>query len=273
MSDRPVLSTELKVSLSLAYDTAKAHKHEFLMLEHLLFALLHDPDSRDALENCGCNIADVKEQLDKFLEENIEKVQFEQEPEETVALQRVIQRAFQHVVSCQKNILEGIDVLIALFEEKDSNAVYFLESQGVSRFDLVRYVSHNGQYDPGLEIDVLDEDWDIPDFDEDEDFFDELDGEGLEEERESRQKRRAEKALESFTVNLTERASEGEIDRIIGRKKELRRVMRTLCRRRKNNPILVGEPGVGKTFCLSMKCTRSWVPEQPLAAPWMPVTF
>ena len=242
MSSRPTLSPALKISLGVAVDTARQYKHEYLTLEHVLFALLHDPESQDLIEECGGSIETLQAQLMHFFEVNVDKVDGSMDymPEETLAFQRVVHRATQHVIACEKNVLEGIDILVALYEEEDSNAVYFLQSQGIGRFDLITKLSTLNYGD----IDVLPDEDEFWEFDEDE-FDEEYDE--IEEVREKAEARRSSMALERFAVNLTELAEQGKLDKIVGRKKELKRIMRTLCRRRKNNPLLVGEPGVGKT--------------------------
>ena len=258
MSDRPILSAELRVSFGLAVETARQFRHEYLTLEHLLYALLHDPDSRDAINSCGGDVKELESVLNTFFSESVEQVHNSDDylPEETLAFQRVIQRATHHVISCGKFVLEGIDVLIAIFEEVDSNAVYFLQSQGLTRFDLIQGISHSQtSLDLPMDLnegDFNDEDWpfEIDDNGEtvhqSDDDLDDDDGD-MDERQRQRRERRAVQALDKFTVNLTTMAAEGKIDRIVGRKLELKRVMRTLCRRRKSNPLLVGEPGVGKT--------------------------
>ncbi len=264
MSDRPILSPELRVSFGLAVDTAHQYRHEYVMLEHLLFALLHDPDLSEAVSTCGGDVDEMKGLLTAFFENSLEKIPGKEEvqPEETLAFQRVIHRAIRHVISCEKFVLEGTDMLIALFDETDSNAVFFLESQGLTRFELIQYVSRardglDIDLDPMTSLDDEDEDdeaWDLPpgipedeDLDLAEDEDEDEAGEGAAERRTRRRARRAAQALERYTVNLTQLAADGKLDRIVGRKLEMRRIMRTLCRRRKNNPLLVGEPGVGKT--------------------------
>ncbi|OVE78042.1 ATP-dependent Clp protease ATP-binding subunit ClpA [bacterium F16] len=251
MSNRPILSPELRISFSIAVDTAKDYRHEYVTLEHLLFALLHNKKTETVLVDCGGDIDLLKRQLVNFFDSGIEKTrrQGDYNPMETVAFQRVITKATQHVVSCEKYFLEGVDVLVALFDERDSNAVFFLESQDIIRFDVITRVAH-----PDEDVDPFavegEAGWDEADVDEfsfDEDFDEDEEEEGSDDPDERRQQKRSQKALERFTVDLTQVAKEGELDKVIGRKQELRRVMRTLCRRQKNNPLLVGEPGVGKT--------------------------
>jgi ATP-dependent Clp protease ATP-binding subunit ClpA len=220
------LSAELRVTLTLAVDTAQRHKHEFILLEHLLYALLHEPDTRDAIASCGADVDFLTHRLEEYLENDIEKILLgdDYNPEESLAIRRVLQRAAHHVMSCEKQLLESLDVLVAIMREEESAAVYFLQEEGITRLDLVDYVSHGrpaGNFQPA-HIDSTD---------------DSGDGEP----------KRNGSALEAFTINLSEMAEAGKIDPIIGRDLELKRVMRTLSRRRKNNPLLVGEPGVGKT--------------------------
>ncbi len=259
MSERPILSAELRVSFGLAVETARRYRHEYLTLEHLLYALLQDTDCQAAIGECGGDPAEIETLLTTYFAEGVEQIHDTEDylPEETLAFQRVIHRATQHVISCGKFVLEGVDVLIAIFEEPDSNAVFFMENQGLSRFDLVQRVSHRSEDDelgldfPDWEDD--DEDW-PPELDEDGnpvqgtgDEMDFIGDQDMAERRQRRRDRRAAQALEKFTVKLTALAAEGKIDRIVGRRLELKRIMRTLCRRRKHNPLLVGEPGVGKT--------------------------
>ncbi|NQZ69676.1 MAG: ATP-dependent Clp protease ATP-binding subunit ClpA, partial [Lentisphaeria bacterium] len=270
MSDRPILSREVKDAFQAAFQAAVDYNHEHVVLEHLLYSLIRDEESENALTACGCDIKELRKQLEDYFTDALERMPEEVEPIETLAFQRVIQRALNHVLSCNKLVLETTDLLIALYEEQDSNAVFFLESQGISRFDLVRYVSHNEDF--SVEIDLLEDD-DDDDDDDDEIWDDPFSADDMYEEddeeaklrREKKKKMRAEQSLESFTVNLTRLAEEGKIDKIIGRKLELRRVMRTLCRRRKNNPLLVGEPGVGKTAIaegLALMIFEEKVPEK-----------
>ncbi len=246
MPDHPTLSSAVQITLEMAVDLARKRHHEYLQVEHLLYALLHDPDSREAIFHAGGDIDKLKVELELFLESSVEALAEPPEnyfPQQTIAVQRIFARAFQHVMSCEKKVLEGTDILVALFEEEESFAVYFLTKQGVTRFGVVKYVSHGvSEREESLGDLGLDAENDVDGLDDEED--EDFDGsEGAEE----RGRPTPERVLRRFTSNLTELARQDRIDPIVGRKLELKRVMRTLCRRRKNNPLLIGEPGVGKT--------------------------
>lgn len=229
-------SKEFQITFMLAFKTAQQYRHEYVLLEHVLYALLHDPDTREVLEACGGDVEQLKEQLVEFFTNEVENIPGKSDylPEESLAVQRVIQRAANHVISSDKEAINGVNILVAMFSEEESHAVYFLLQQEITRFEVVSYISH-GMGNTDLE-DEIDEDdlLDSEDFG-DADFDDEP------------RPRKAGDTLNKYTVNLTEKASSGQIDRIVGRKNELKRMIQTLCRRRKNNPVLVGEPGVGKT--------------------------
>ena len=214
----------------LAFKTAQQYRHEFVLLEHVLFALLHDPETQAVLEACGSDIDRLRNDLLEYFEKELQALPGTADyiPDESLALQRVIKRASDHAVSSETEKITGIHILVALFSEEDSHAVFYLQNQDVDRYDVVTYLSHGRDSDD--EEALYDED-DMEDFEE------MLNGEGGPQGS----------LLEKFTVNLTEKASNGELDCIVGRKGELKRMVQTLCRRRKNNPILVGEPGVGKT--------------------------
>ena len=244
-------SKEFQITFMLAFKTAQQYRHEYVLLEHVLYALLHDPDTREVIEACGGDVDQLKEKLVKFFEDEVELIPGETDylPEESLAVQRVIQRAANHVISSEKDVISGVNILIAMFSEEESHAVYFLHDQEITRFEVVSYVSHGRKNFDDEDIDEEIED--IEEFGEDE--FDD-----------DPRPRKAGELLNKFTVNLTEKASQGEIDRIVGRKPELKRMIQTLCRRRKNNPVLVGEPGVGKTAVvegLSLKIIEGNVPE------------
>jgi ATP-dependent Clp protease ATP-binding subunit ClpA len=227
MADRPDLSSTARIILGLAVSTAADHKHEYVLTEHLLYALIHDPETRDVLYHCDANLDALKADLEEYFKEQVEAMVRTREPAQTDAFHDVIRAAMLHAVSSEKSALDGSDFLAALFRAEDSFAVYFLTKQGVTRLDVLNFVSHGvSKRETG------------GGFEDDRELAD-----GDDEDREDL----ANKALEAFCVNLNVVAESGKLDPIIGREAELRRLMRTLCRRRKNNPMLVGEPGVGKT--------------------------
>ena len=223
-----MLSRDLELALIKAIKEAKIHRHEYVTVEHMLYGLLHDDLASHIITNCGGNNDNLKERLERFFNGGMPILkEGMNEPAQTVAFNRVLQRAVSHVQSCGKKQVDTGDVLVAIFNEQDSHAVYFLGTEGVGRMEVVEYISHglpehmrttpHKQPAPGGE----------------------------------RPKKTGEKSsgnpLEDFTVNFAKRAADGLIDPLIGRERELQRMMQVLCRRKKNNPLLVGEPGVGKT--------------------------
>ena len=221
-----MIAQELEVTLHMAFMDARQKRHEFISVEHLLLAMLDNPSASEVLRACGANIEAMREQLGNFIEEHTPKVAGEGEvdTQPTLGFQRVIQRAILHVQSSGKKEVTGANVLVAVFGEKDSHAVYFLSQQGVTRLDIVNFISHGitktPQSDPTPRLD---------------------------EPAEPNAESPAASPLDSFAQNLNAQAMAGKIDPLIGRDLELERVIQTLCRRRKNNPLLVGEAGVGKT--------------------------
>ncbi|MBI4742052.1 MAG: ATP-dependent Clp protease ATP-binding subunit ClpA [Betaproteobacteria bacterium] len=220
-----MIAQELEVSLHMAFVEARQKRHEFITVEHLLLALTDNPSAAEALRACGANIEQLRRDLSRFIVEHTPTVagadDIDTQP--TLGFQRVIQRAILHVQSSGKKEVNGANVLVAIFGEKDSHAVYYLHKQGVTRLDVVNFISHGiGKVPP------------IPPRTESET---ETEGE----------QQSAAGPLDSYTINLNALALQGRIDPLIGRDKELERVIQTLCRRRKNNPLLVGEAGVGKT--------------------------
>jgi len=221
-----MIAQELEVTLHMAFMDARQKRHEFISVEHLLFAMLDNPSAVEVLRACGANIDAMREQLGNFIEEHTPKVEGEGEvdTQPTLGFQRVIQRAILHVQSSGKKEVTGANVLVAVFGEKDSHAVYFLTQQGVTRLDIVNFISHGITKTPQSEP--------APRSDEP---------------AEAGPDAPSASPLDSFAQNLNSQALAGKIDPLIGRDQELERVIQTLCRRRKNNPLLVGEAGVGKT--------------------------
>ena len=237
-----MISKELSATLGFAVSEAKKHRHEFVCLEHILYAILHEATGVEIIYGCGGNVDALKEALQDFFRHKIDRVPEEDEYvlQQTIGFQRVIQRAVNHARSAEKEKVAVGDILAALFEEKSSHAVYFLETEGVTRLEVLKYISH-GTDDGTLSPDV-----------------EEATRTGRPE------KKKVTDPLEVFTVELVRRAAEGRLDPVIGREMELRRAIQVLCRRRKNNPVFVGEPGVGKTAIaegLAQKISDGDVPD------------
>ena len=219
-----MIAQELEVSLHMAFMDARQKRHELITVEHLLLAMLDNPSASEVLSSCGANLDKLREDVVGHIEEHTPKVggKDDVDTQPTLGFQRVIQRAMLHVQSSGKKEVTGANVLVAIFGEKDSHAVYFLHQQGIARLDVVNFIAH-----------------------------------GIAKTTENNQKEQAQettgadtktsKGLETYAVNLNKLVSEGKIDPLIGRETEVERVVQILCRRRKNNPLLVGEAGVGKT--------------------------
>ena len=245
-----MIAQELEVSLHMAFVEARQQRHEFITVEHLLLALLDNPSAAEVLRACAAQIEDLRASLTHFIKDNTPQVagSDEVDTQPTLGFQRVIQRAIMHVQSTSngKKEVNGANVLVAIFGEKDSHAVYYLHQQGVTRLDVVNYIAHG-----------------IKKGDAQEPAKPEGAPEG---EEASPASERSEKAspLEQYTQNLNQAAKDGKIDPLIGRDYEVERTIQILCRRRKNNPLLVGEAGVGKTAIaegLAWRITEGTVPE------------
>jgi ATP-dependent Clp protease ATP-binding subunit ClpA len=241
-----MLSEELEVTLGAAVNYARSHRHEIITVEHLLYALLDDNETSKTIHLCGGDIESLKQSLKQYLENEVPLIDEESdnEPQPGLGFQRVLQRAIMHVQSSGKKVVKGSNVLVAVFSERESFAVYFLSQQEISRYDVVNYISHGITKVP--EGDRLPAPEEGQEYDEEGEF--EPSG----------------GALENYTINLNQLADEGKIDPLIGREKELERTIQILCRRRKNNPLFVGEAGVGKTALaegLARKIVLKEVPE------------
>ena len=238
-----MIAQELEVSLHMAFMEARQKRHEFITVEHLLLALIDNPSAGEVLVNCGVDLEDLRKVLTDFVAEHTPQVAGEGEvdTQPTLGFQRVIQRAILHVQSSGKKEVTGANVLVAIFGEKDSHAVYFLHQRGVTRLDVVNFISHGiSKAQPAST------------------------GAKPESDAEAETEAPPSGALEQYTVNLNAQALSGKIDPLIGREKEVERVIQTLCRRRKNNPLLVGEAGVGKTAIaegLARRIVEDDVPE------------
>src|SRR5688500_15839607 len=224
----PSFARELEQTLHTALAEASGRKHEYATLEHLLLALVEDTHASRVMKACGVDLGELREAVKMYLDNELEalKVEGDTDPSPTSGFQRVVQRAILHVQSSGRDEVTGANVLVALFSERESYAVFFLQQQDMSRLDAVTYISHGvGKGDTPAEAR-------------------EVSGA---EEKSDKGEGKKESALKQFTVDLNEKARAGKVDPLIGRMPEVDRTVQILCRRSKNNPLYVGDPGVGKT--------------------------
>ncbi len=229
----PIIAKELQASIRFALNEAKRLRHEYLTLEHLLLGLLRDPRTLEVLKACAAKPDRIKGKLEKFLDETVERLpdDSDADPQQTLSVERVLQRAAFHALSAEQKVMDSSDVLVAIFREADSQALFFIKEEGVTRYDILNFISHGVRKDGEGPSEAAPDDRDTASTGSDDD-----DAPGP-----------AKNPLEAYCTDLNAEAAKGHIDPLIGRSMELERTIQVLCRRRKNNPLYVGEAGVGKT--------------------------
>ena len=237
-----MISKELSETLGFAIREAKKRRHEYVSIEHLLFAILFDSEGAEIIVKCGGSVENLKNALESFFNERMDQIPEEDEYvlQQTIGFQRVIQRAINHVRSAEKHEVDVCDILASIFQEKDSHAEYFLSAEGITRTDVLNYISHDVSKTPYIE--------------ESGGFV----------KTDKVEKKKKTSPLEAFTIDLVKSAAQGKLDPLIGREPEMERIIQVLCRRRKNNPVFVGDPGVGKTALaegLALKINEGSVPD------------
>ena len=246
-----MFSSALEIVLTIAYREAVSRRHAYLTLEHLLFALVHDPDGERILGACGADLARLRDTLNDYLQESVEELKkgSEREPQQTAAFQRVLQMAVLHVQSAQRPEVQAGDILAAILQQPRSQAAKFLAAQDITRLDILEFITHgiSKVHVAGRSTDEAPESLGTP------------------EPAEGGNSRPNRNPLATYCVNLTDRAQEGRLDPLVGRQTELQRTIEVLCRRRKNNPVFVGDAGVGKTAMAEGLATRLIEPGVPSA--------
>jgi ATP-dependent Clp protease ATP-binding subunit ClpA len=228
----PIIAKELQASIRFALAEARRMRHEYLTLEHLLLGLLRDPRCLEVIKACAGKPDRIREKLVRFLEETVERLPegVEAEPQQTIGVERVLQRAAFHALSSEQKVMDSADVLVAMFREDSSQALFFLKEERIGRLDVLNFISHGIRKEAAEDAESTENPGGAPGVESD----DEPEGP-------------AKNPLEAYTTNLNQQAAEGNVDPLIGRANELERTIQVLCRRRKNNPLYVGETGVGKT--------------------------